>query len=250
MGIKDNLNYSLCYFRGSALQQSSLSWGSVCCWGLICTLPHLGLPIATGHCVIRILILLLLLVEGILEVHYWTKCPFGSQPGIFSLDFTSVSALIMFMVPSFLEFADLWSGVRIPACCTVPACRVWPVPSHTGRRSAHSWQHYCQRWVWHCAGSVITNNINNAEFTSCSKLRVPYIGVWRHQWLHAGGPDWSEDEWLFGWSHSLPPTSSTQHIDTTVRNSLNLSETFLTAFTSSPEKDKDKERKRFLFLGE
>lgn len=71
VGIKDNLNYSLCYFRGSALQQSSPSWGSVCCWGLICTLPHLGLPIATGHCVIRMLILLLFPVEGIMEVHLW-----------------------------------------------------------------------------------------------------------------------------------------------------------------------------------
>lgn len=176
------------------LQQSSLSWGSVCCWGIDL---HITSPwSATGHCVLRMLILLHFPVEGILEVDL-NKMSFWIPPGIFSLDFISVSALlfdqhILCYLP-FLEFADLWSGVRVPTCCAVPACRVWPVPSHTGWCPTHSWQHYCQRWVWHCAGSVTTNNINNAEFMSCSKLRLSYVGVWCHQWLHAGGPDWSED---------------------------------------------------------
>lgn len=33
--------------------------------------------------VIRMLILLLFPIEGMLEVLFWTKCPFGSQPGVF-----------------------------------------------------------------------------------------------------------------------------------------------------------------------
>lgn len=145
------------------LQQSSLLWGSVCCWWIDL---HITSPwSATGHCVIRMLILFHFAVESILEIHFWPKCPFGSQPGIFSLDFISVSALLFHLhilcyLP-FLEFADVWSGVWIPTCCAVPACRVWPVPSHAGRCPAHSWQHYCQRWVWQWASSVTTNNINN-----------------------------------------------------------------------------------------
>lgn len=108
------------------------------------------------------------------------------------------------MLPSFLEFADLWSGVRIPACCTLPACRVWPVPSHTGRCPPHSWQHYCQRWVWRRAGYVITNNINNSEFLSCSTqgivrrfLASPVTACWR---------PWLEWRRLAVWLKSFPPS--------------------------------------------
>lgn len=61
----------------------------------------------------------------------------------------------------FPGFTDLWSGVWIPACCTVLACRVWPVPRHSGRRPAHCWQHHCQRWVqqFHYSDVVYNNEL-------------------------------------------------------------------------------------------
>lgn len=96
VGIKDSWNYSSCCFRGSAPQ---LSWGSVCWWGLICTLPHLGLPIATGHCVIRMLILLLFPAEDMMEVLLWTRCPFGSHSGVFQLCLCSVFWTACTMLP-------------------------------------------------------------------------------------------------------------------------------------------------------
>lgn len=72
---------------------------------------------------------------------------------LFILPVISVLLVRLFSghVPShlscFLGSADLWSGVWVPACCAVAACRVWPVPSHSGWRPADSWQHHCQRWV-------------------------------------------------------------------------------------------------------
>lgn len=106
---------------------------------------------------------------------------------------------------SFLEFADLWSGVWIPACCAVPACRVWPVPSHTGRCPAHCWQHHCQRWAHLCATSVVKNKINNPDFSLSLQTQgivrrcsvSPVSACWR---------PWLEWRRVAVWWKSFPPS--------------------------------------------
>lgn len=76
-----------------------------------------------------------------------------------------------------LGFAHLRSRVWIPACCTVPACRVRSLPCHSGWRPTYSRQHHCQWWgQLNCKrhSDVIHNN-TLVTFTKSSLILLHFL---------------------------------------------------------------------------
>lgn len=168
------------------------------------------------------------------EVHCWARCQStmqSSQPGLlvqviftaaslYDLHIYIFSCLFQSLLTSGVEFESLPAALSLPAESGLYPVTLVGVPRTAGNITVNG--------ELSSVPLLLSRVISIIQiFLSRSKLRISYVCVRCHQWVHAGGPDWSEDEWLFGGSHSLPPTSSAQHIYSTVRNSLNLAEIML-----------------------
>lgn len=101
---------------------------------------------------------------------YWCEWLMSHRFHLISL-FVAVVFQILFNCRGFNLFflyysgsADIWSGVWIVACSSVPSCRVWPVSRYSGRRPTDSRQHNCQRWVqWTKSSVLLTSDVRRSE---------------------------------------------------------------------------------------
>lgn len=148
----------------------------------------------------------------------------------------SLLSLLFYSSVLYLGFIDLRSRVRVPTCCTVPACRVWPVPCHSGWHPTYGWQHHSQWWVYFktwpkrtdrlckyrsgafcCVHDFLAKITLAQHFLRCPfQLRLPHVCVWCDKRLPAGEPAGCEDQWMFSGGHSYSSSPAAEHFATTV----------------------------------